>query len=46
MVKQISDVLQTIAALNQCFNEVMDCLPPNPNATPAHKKSKGLGITT
>jgi len=45
MVKQISDVLQTIAALNQCFNEVMDRLPPNPNAMPAHKISKGLGVT-
>jgi len=42
---QISNVLQTIATLNQHFNEVMDCLPPNPNSMPTHKKSKGLGIT-
>jgi len=41
---QISDVLQTIAALNQRFNEVMERLPPNTQPTPAHKKSKGLGV--
>jgi len=41
---QINDVLQTIAALNLRFNEVMERLPPNPNPTPAHKKSKGLGV--
>ena len=41
---QINDVLQTIAALNQRFNKVMERLPPNPNTTPAHKKSKGLGV--
>jgi len=45
MNDQISDVLQTIAALNQCFNKVMDCLPPTQIALmPAHKKSRGLGI--
>jgi len=43
MNTQIADVLLTIDALNQRFNEVMDRLPPNPNSTPAHKKSKGLG---
>jgi len=42
---QIAAVLQTIAALNQRFNEVMERLPPNPNTTPAHKKAKGLGVT-
>jgi len=45
MNTQISDVIQTIAALNQRFNEVMEQLPPNPQPMPAHKKSKGLGIT-
>jgi len=45
MNTQISDVLQTIAAINQCFNEVMDHLPPNPNQMPAHRKTKGLGVT-
>jgi len=44
MDERILEVLQTIAALNQRFNEVMDRLPPNPNTTPAHKKSKGLGV--
>jgi len=44
MNTQIADILQTIAALNQRFNKVMDRLPPNPNSTPAHKKPKGLGI--
>jgi len=45
MNTQISDVLQTIAALNQRFNKVMERLPPNPQQTPAHKKPKGLGVT-
>jgi len=44
MNDQIANVLQTITALNQCFNKVMEHLPPNPNSMPAHKKSKGLGI--
>ncbi len=44
MNDQINNVLQTIAALIQCFNKVMEHLPPNPNPMPAHKKSKGLGI--
>jgi len=44
MNDHINNVLQTIAALNQCFNKVMECLPPNPTPMPAHKKSKGLGI--
>jgi len=37
MNDQISDVLQTIAALNQHFNKVMDCLPLNLNSIPVHK---------
>jgi len=44
MNTQITDILQMIAALNQRLHEVMDWLPPNPNSTPAHKKSKGLDI--
>jgi len=42
---QIAEVLQTIHALNQRFNDVMERLPTNPTTTPAHKKSKGLGVT-
>ncbi len=42
---QITAILATIAALNQCFTEVMDQLPTNPTMMPAHKKSKGLGVT-
>jgi len=45
MNNQISNVLKTITTLNQWFNEVMEWLPPNPQSMPAHKKSKGLGIT-
>jgi len=44
MNDQINDVLQTIAALNQRFNKVMECLPPNTTPTPAHRKSKELGV--
>jgi len=40
---QIAKVIQTMQALNQCFNEVMECLPTLPTM-PTHKKSKGLGI--
>jgi len=38
---QISKVLQTIHALNQCFNEVMEHLPLTQQQIPAQKKSKG-----
>ena len=43
---QFAKVMQTMTALNQRFNEVMERLPTNPtNPTmAAHKKSKGLGI--
>jgi len=41
---QIAEVIATIQALNLRFSEVMERLPTNPNTTPAHKKSKGLGI--
>jgi len=40
---QIAEVIQTMQALNQRFNEVMERLPILP-PTPAHKKSKGLGV--
>jgi len=40
---QIAEVIQTMQALNQRFNKVMECLPTNPTR-PAHKKSEGLGI--
>jgi len=43
--KQIAEVIATIQALNQRFSEVMERLPTTPNTMPAHKKSKGLGIT-
>jgi len=36
---QIAEVLQTINALNQLFNDIMERLPTNPTMTPAHKKS-------
>jgi len=42
---QIAEVIATMNALNQCFTEVMERFPTTPNTTPAHKKSKGLGIT-
>jgi len=42
---QIAKALQTINALNQHFNNVMECLPTNPMILPAHKKAKGLDIT-
>jgi len=42
---QITEVLQTINALNQHFNDIMEHLPTNPTSMPAHKKAKGLGIT-
>jgi len=42
---QIAKVLQTINTLNQCFNDVMECLPTKPTMMPAHKKAKGLGVT-
>jgi len=41
---QITEVIMTIQALNQCFTEVMEHLPTTPQTMPAHKKSKGLGI--
>jgi len=41
---QITAVLTTIQALNQHFTDVMECLPTTNTTTPAHKKSKGLGI--
>jgi len=43
---QFAEVMKTIGALNQQFNEVMERLPKNPTnpTTPAHKKSKGLGV--
>jgi len=44
MNSQIAEVLQTMHALNQRFNNVMDCLPSTTNPTPAHKKPKGLGV--
>jgi len=40
---QIAEVIQTMQALNQRFNEVMERLPILP-PTPAHKKPKGLGV--
>jgi len=40
---QLAKVIQTMQALNQRFNEVMECLPNTPPMS-AHKKSKGLGI--
>jgi len=40
---QIAEVIQTMHALNQRFNEVMERLPTLP-PMPAHKKSKGLGV--
>ena len=42
--QQIAEVLQTIQILNQRFTEVLNRLPPTPSTTPAHKKSKGLGV--
>jgi len=42
---QIAKVITTMHALNQCFTEVMDHLPPISSTMPAHKKPKGLGIT-
>ncbi len=43
---QFAKVMQTMKVLNQRFNEVMECLPTNLTnpTTPAHKKSKGLGV--
>jgi len=41
---QIAAVLATIDALNQRFTDVMERFPTNPQPTPAHKKSKGLGV--
>ncbi len=41
---QIAEVLKTMYALNQRFNDVMDHLPITTNPTPAHKKTKGLGV--
>jgi len=40
---QIAEVLQTMQALNQRFNDVMDHLPTTTTPTTAHKKPKGLG---
>jgi len=40
---QFAEAMQTMKALNQCFNKVMECLPTNPTM-PAHNKPKGLGI--
>jgi len=42
---QIAEVKATIQALNQRFTQVMEHLPTNPSTMPAHKKSKGLGVT-
>jgi len=44
MNSQIMEVLQTMHALNQRFNDVMDQLPITTTPMPAHKKPKGLGI--
>jgi len=41
---QIAEVIATMHALNQRFTEVMERFPTTPTTTPAHKKSKGLGI--
>jgi len=38
------EVLKAMHALNQRFNNIMDCLPITTNPMPAHKKPKGLGI--
>ena len=40
---QMAAVLATIDALNQRFTDVMERFPIN-TTTPAHKKTKGLGI--
>jgi len=45
LTSQITEVLKTIQILNQCFTEVVDCLPSTTTQMPAHKKPKGLGIS-
>jgi len=42
--QKIAEVLETIHIMNQRLTEVMDRLPQINTTTPAHKKSKGLGM--